>query len=327
MDPSTYKTVTTTRSYTYSYYATPKTESTVPKQTILLLHGFPEYSDMWAEQVKAFEASGYNAIAPDLLGYGATSKPTEAEAYNSEGLSQDVADILDAENVDKVIVIGHDWGSYLAGRFINWQPARVIGAIFTSVAYRRAAKLDLAEAHVQMKAVLGFEPLGYWEFMTSPEAPKLLEDRIESLHSLLFAKDADIWKTDFCPPGKLGEWLSNDRRVEEAGYITPETKSTIIRKWKEDGFNGKLGWYRAWTEHTHWNHEQNLADDVFKLAIPVLFIGGSHDAPAQAALGDLLTKPLCEDYTGKVLDAGHWILREKPEEWLETVEAWLKAKF
>lgn len=106
-----------------------------------------------------------------------------------------------------------------------------------------------------------------------------------------------------------------------------ETKANLIRKWKEDGFSAKLGWYRAMTENIHWEHEQKIPQTAFKLKIPVLFIGGSRDAPAPAALGQLATKPLCEDYTGIVIDSAHWMLRERPAEWTEAVTGWLKSKF
>lgn len=81
------------------------------------------------------------------------------------------------------------------------------------------------------------------------------------------------------------------------------------------------------TENTHWNHEKTLDAARFKLTIPVLFIGGARDAPTPAVLGDLVTKPLCADYTGAVIDSGHWILREKPDEWLVAVKGWLQDKF
>ena len=191
MDPVSYKSVTTSRCYKYSYYVSP-TRGT--RGSVVLLHGFPEYADMWAEQVKVFESLGYTCIAPDLLGYGASSKPPDAEAYNSEGLSQDLADIMQAEEVDKAVIIGHDWGSYLAGRFANWHPSKAAGLVLTSVSYRASGKLDLAASNAQMKAAFGYEPFGYWAWIASPEAPKVLEDHVESLFSLLFAKDAEIWK-------------------------------------------------------------------------------------------------------------------------------------
>jgi soluble epoxide hydrolase / lipid-phosphate phosphatase len=191
MDQSLYKSTLTSRSYTYSYYSSAKNST---KQTIVLLHGFPEYSDTWLEQVKELERIGYNCIVPDMLGYGGTSKPLEADAYNSEGLCQDIADILDAEKIDKAIIIGHDWGSYLAGRFANWKPNRIMGLVTTGVAYRPAGKLDLEESNAAMKANFGYEPFGYWAWIASPEAPSLLDSHLESFFSLLFAKDPEIWK-------------------------------------------------------------------------------------------------------------------------------------
>lgn len=104
-------------------------------------------------------------------------------------------------------------------------------------------------------------------------------------------------------------------------------KSTMLRRWKEDGFAAKLGWYRAMTENSHWHHEQKLPASAFTLSIPVLFIGGARDAPAPALLGQLVTKPLCEDYTGVVIDSAHWMMRERPAEWIDAVTKWLHSKF
>lgn len=104
-------------------------------------------------------------------------------------------------------------------------------------------------------------------------------------------------------------------------------KETMLKRWKEEGFAAKLGWYRAMTEDSHWNHEQNIPAAAFHLTIPVLFIGGSRDVPAPSILGQLVTKPLCSDYTGTVIDSAHWMLREKPQEWIDAVTEWLKAKF
>jgi len=198
MDQSWYKTVVTRRSFTYSYYSSVAEAS---KATIVLLHGFPEYSDSWSEQVRTLNSLGYGCIVPDLLGYGGTSKPLETEAYNSEGLSQDISDILDAEGVSKAILVGHDWGSYLAGRFTNWHPEKTIGLILTSVAYRPAGKLDVEASNAALKKSFGYEPFGYWEWISSPDAPDFLEEHIESFFSLLFAEDEAIWKvTHALPP-------------------------------------------------------------------------------------------------------------------------------
>jgi pimeloyl-ACP methyl ester carboxylesterase len=175
MDQALYKTTTTTRLYQYNHYISPTRGA---RGHIVLLHGFPEYANVWTKQVGILEDIGYNCIASDLLGYGASSKPIVAEAYNSEGLTQDVADIMTAENVENAVLIGHDWGSYLAGRFANWQSSRTSGLVLTSVSYRPSGKLDLATSNAQMKAAFWYEPFGYWEWIASQEAPQLLESHL-----------------------------------------------------------------------------------------------------------------------------------------------------
>lgn len=48
-------------------------------------------------------------MAPDLLGYGGTDKPTEPEAYKLKKMADEVVQILDHEGVKKVLGVGHDW--------------------------------------------------------------------------------------------------------------------------------------------------------------------------------------------------------------------------
>ena len=106
MDRSSYKSLLTRRGLTYSYFTSPSTGSPT---TILLLHGFPSTARDWRRQVPALQQAGYAVIAPDMLGYGGTSRPTDKEMYKYSEISADIIDILDAEKVDKVVVIGHDW--------------------------------------------------------------------------------------------------------------------------------------------------------------------------------------------------------------------------
>jgi soluble epoxide hydrolase / lipid-phosphate phosphatase len=106
MDASLYKDITTSRELKYRYFFAPATPS---KPTVLLCHGFPSTSRDWRHIVPYFIDNGYGVLAPDMLGYGGTDKPTDPAAYVPSLLTKDVIDILDAENLDKVVAIGHDW--------------------------------------------------------------------------------------------------------------------------------------------------------------------------------------------------------------------------
>jgi soluble epoxide hydrolase/lipid-phosphate phosphatase len=108
------KTLTTTRSLQYTYYVSPPSNTNLP--TVLLLHGWPDDAHMWSDLINNhLLPAGYGVLAPDCLGYSGTSKPTTTSSYNSEGMSADLCEILDAEHLPKVISLGHDW-------FVRTQP-------------------------------------------------------------------------------------------------------------------------------------------------------------------------------------------------------------
>ena len=87
------------------------------KPTLLLFHGCPDSASLWQDLiVKHLLPAGYGVIAPDLLGYGSSSKPTGVENYTMSAISADIVKILETEHLDKVIVLGHDFGVYLASR-------------------------------------------------------------------------------------------------------------------------------------------------------------------------------------------------------------------
>jgi pimeloyl-ACP methyl ester carboxylesterase len=106
MDPSRYKQLKTQRGFTYSYYWSPPATD---KPVLLFAHGFAEGSFLWRKQVPFFEQLGYGLVVPELLGYGGTDKPTDPKFYIGSGHAQDIVDIFDAEGVNQVIAIGHDW--------------------------------------------------------------------------------------------------------------------------------------------------------------------------------------------------------------------------
>ena len=77
---------------------------------VLLIHGFPESWHSWSLQIPALAAAGYRVAAPDMRGYGRSSKPREVEAYDIEQLVGDCVGIVEALGEREAIIIGHDWG-------------------------------------------------------------------------------------------------------------------------------------------------------------------------------------------------------------------------
>jgi len=96
----------------------------------LCLHGFPESRFSWRFQLPFLAAQGWRAVAPDLRGYGQSSRPTPTyagkAAYHIDHLVDDVVGMFDALKPRRKLLVAHDWGAVIA-----WV-----------VAMRRAVDLD-----------------------------------------------------------------------------------------------------------------------------------------------------------------------------------------
>jgi pimeloyl-ACP methyl ester carboxylesterase len=101
-----YKDILTSRGLTYHCLSLPAVGD---KPTLLFVHGFPSTSYDWYHQINYFSERGFGVVAPDMLGYGGSSKPTDASLFLHTAIAQDLLDILDAEKVQNAIAVGHDW--------------------------------------------------------------------------------------------------------------------------------------------------------------------------------------------------------------------------
>lgn len=151
------------------------TPSDPSRSTILLLHGFPSTSHDWQYQIPFLTSLGYGVIAPDLLGYGDSSKPLDVEPYIGPSMAADIISVLDHENISSVVGIGHDWGTYLLTHLILWHPERIKGSVFVSVAFHVPGReMNVEVLNEMTKRIVGYEALGYWLFFIARDAGKVI---------------------------------------------------------------------------------------------------------------------------------------------------------
>ena len=105
---------------------------------VLMLHGFPDSHALWRHQVPKLVEAGYRVIAPDLRGFGESSKPEGVPAYAFGELLGDLRGIMRALGVPRAHVVGHDWGAALAWMFALTQPKRVDRLVAISVGHPAA---------------------------------------------------------------------------------------------------------------------------------------------------------------------------------------------
>lgn len=83
---------------------------------VLLIHGVPTWSYLFRNIIPQLLAHGYRVIAPDLPGFGRSDKPSDRKFYTFDNLSEVLRTFVSTLNLNKLVVMGHDWGAILAMR-------------------------------------------------------------------------------------------------------------------------------------------------------------------------------------------------------------------
>jgi haloalkane dehalogenase len=100
-------------------------------ETILMLHGEPSWSFLYRKVMKVVAAAGYRAVAPDLIGFGRSDKPTKREDYTYQRHVDWVAAFVEKTGLSNITLLCQDWGGLLGLRLVGEHPewfSRVIAA-------------------------------------------------------------------------------------------------------------------------------------------------------------------------------------------------------
>lgn len=90
-------------------------------EPVLLIHGFPETWYEWRKAIPAL-SDRYRLIVPDTRGFGESDKP--AGTYDRAMLAADMVGVLDALDIERAAVVGHDWGGIIAFKLAIDHPER-----------------------------------------------------------------------------------------------------------------------------------------------------------------------------------------------------------
>lgn len=85
-------------------------------QPVVLFHGEPSWSFLWRKVIAVLLDKGYRCIAPDLIGFGRSDKPTDVGWYSYDRHTASVLSLTEALDVRDAIFAVHDWGGSLGLR-------------------------------------------------------------------------------------------------------------------------------------------------------------------------------------------------------------------
>ena len=260
---------------------------------VVLCHGFPELAYSWRHQVPALAAAGYHVLAPDMRGYGHSSRPEPVEAYAIDELCGDMCGLLDSVGADDAVFAGHDWGANVVWWMAWMHPRRVRAVAGLSVPFIPRAPAPPVEI---MRANLGEDFYIVW-FQQPGVADAAL--------------GADVRRTLTTSRQWTAAWAEEDPAgPKRPDWLSEQELSVYVEAFERTGFTGGLNWYR--NIDRNWELAEPLGER--RIAQPAMFLTGELDMvrsfmPAEAMDGWVTN--LREHVV--VPGAGHWVQQQAPD--------------
>lgn len=101
-------------------------------RTVLLLHGNPTWSFLWRKVIADLDPASFRCVAPDLPGFGLSTKPRTMAAHSLELHASAIAALVERLDLREVIVVGQDWGGPIAACVAARMPERFVGVVLAN---------------------------------------------------------------------------------------------------------------------------------------------------------------------------------------------------
>ena len=98
---------------------------------ILCLHGQPTWSYLYRKMIPRFVSAGHRVVAPDLVGFGRSDKPTRPEDYTYARHVGWMRSLIETIDLQDITLVCQDWGGLIGLRLVAELPgrfARVVAA-------------------------------------------------------------------------------------------------------------------------------------------------------------------------------------------------------
>ena len=260
------------------------------KKLALCLHGFPELNYSWRHQIPLLVEMGYKVWAPNLRGYGGSSKPEGVDNYRLNILVQDVAALIDASGAEEVTLIAHDWGAIIAWHFAILKIRPLTRLVIMNVPHPKCAQRELKHWHQLKKS-------WYIFFFQLPRLPEWLfglngAERIKQA----FAKMA----------------------VDKSRFPDSELQVYADAASRPGALRSMINYYRALLR----TKDGRETGDAM-VNIPTLMIWGEEDSAIDIRCTDGTEEWVPDLELHRLPGVSHWVQQEAPEKVNAILREWL----
>lgn len=262
---------------------------------ILFLHGFPESSIAWSDQLETF-SQNYHAVAIDLKGYGLSGKPSEISAYTVESVMEDVS--LFAKNLSNkpFVLVGHDWGGAIAWYFGIKHPEQLSKLI----------------------VINGAHPIQFFREYFTNQAQYDASEYIRQIQT--GEHDTSFYSKDNFK--ELRVTLFDNSIGQAQTFFDNEMQKNYLNSWSIDhAFDSSLNYYKAMKFPPSILftaglpvHLNPLFNSFHVEKVPTLVLWGEKDIYLNKSVNDGLEKMVSDLKIIYFPNNSHWIVHEIPDQ-------------
>ena len=266
------------------------------KKLAICLHGFPELHFSWRHQMPALAADGWRVWAPNLRGYGASSRPKELAAYEMDHLLADVGALIDemhseaGADVDEVMLVSHDWGGVIAWQFAIRKIRPLTKLIIMNVPHPHCLEAELKHWR-QLKLSW------YIFFFQIPWLPEKLFGRNKA-EPIGHA----IWKA------------SRDKSKFPADILKTYSEAAN----RDGALTAMINYYRA-----NFRGENRMTNHDGKVDVPTLMLWGEDDDAINIHCLDGTDQYVSDLTLKRFPGVSHWVQQEIPDAVNKEMIGWL----
>jgi pimeloyl-ACP methyl ester carboxylesterase len=255
---------------------------------VLLLHGWPQHWYMWRRVMAALRGE-YRMLAPDLRGFGWTEAP--GHGYDGETFAADQVALLDALELERAHVVGHDWGGWTT---------MLLGILHAE----RVDRMVVCDAphpwtRLSWRTALELWRAWYTWVIATPGLGRFVLERPWIARRILGG-------------GNVGTpFTEEELRLYVDSFREPERADAIVHLYRYYQRAVREGVGGRWRAH--------------RLTVPTLMLFGERDRYLTPRLLPGY-EPFADDMRVELVpDSGHFIVDEKPDLVIDRTRGWLSA--
>lgn len=259
---------------------------------VVLLHGWPQTWFAWRRVIPLL-AERYTVIAPDLRGFGDSSKPIDG--YDKQSVAEDIRALVHGLGFERILLVAHDLGAMVGYAYAAGYPEEVRRFVFiesTVPGFGLERSMDLANG-------------GSWHFafnMAGDISEALVAGRERLFLDFLYHRDT---------VGAVNPDAIDAAALDE--YVRAFSRPGALR--------GSFAHYRALLDDARHNRAAYASS---KLLMPVLAVGAEHGYGESSAR---VMQGVATDVRSIVIpNSGHYVPEEQPAALAEALLAFFEGR-